>query len=77
MCDAIVYKILYIQMASSINLFTIKSTNHLILGATIASEIFQALNPFWIFVLIPILAMYYVHLNNIKFTLSIYSKFSI
>ncbi|WP_343377574.1 hypothetical protein [Francisella-like endosymbiont] len=77
MCDAIVYKILYIQMASSINLFTIKNTNHLILGVTIASEIFQALNPFWIFVLSPILAKYYVHLNNTKFTLSIYSKFSI
>ena len=76
MCEAIVYKISYIQMASSINLFTIKNTNHLILGVAIAPETFQALNPFWIFVLSPILVMYYVHSNNTKFNLSVYSKFS-
>lgn len=64
-------------MASSINLFTIKNTDHLILGVTIAPETFQALNSFWIFVLSPILAMYYVHSKNTKFNLSIFSKFSI
>ncbi|AJI53562.1 oligopeptide:H+ symporter [Francisella philomiragia] len=76
MCEAIVYKISYIQMASSINLFTIKNTDHSILGFIIAPETFQALNPFWIFVLSPILAMYYIHSNNTKFSLNVYSKFS-
>lgn len=76
MCEAMVYKISYIQMASSINLFTIKNTDHSILGLTIAPETFQALNPFWIFVLSPLLAMYYVRSRNTKFDLSVYTKFS-
>ncbi|MGX9892774.1 POT-type proton-dependent oligopeptide transporter [Francisella orientalis] len=46
MCEAIVYKISYIQMASSINLFTIKNIDHSILGFIIVPETFQALNPF-------------------------------
>lgn len=76
MCEAMVYKISYIQMASSINLFTIKNTDHSILGFAIAPETFQALNPFWIFVLSPLLAMYYVRSSNTKFDLSVYTKFS-
>ncbi|AIT09156.1 alkaline phosphatase [Candidatus Francisella endociliophora] len=76
MCEAMVYKISYMQMASSINLFTIKNTDHTILGLNIAPESFQSLNPFWIFILGPILAMYYVRTNNTKFDLSVYAKFS-
>ncbi|QLE78282.1 MFS transporter [Francisella sp. Scap27] len=76
MCEAMVYKISYIQMASSINLFTIKNTDHSIFGFAIAPETFQALNPFWIFVLSPLLAIYYVRSTNTKFDMSVYSKFS-
>ena len=76
MFEAMVYKISYMQMASSINLFTIKNTDHTILGFAIAPETFQALNPFWIFVLSPLLAIYYVRSNNTKFDLNVYSKFS-
>lgn len=77
MCEAMVYKISYMQMASSINLFTIKNTDHSIFGFAIAPETFQALNPFWIFVLSPLLAIYYVRSSNTKFDLSVYRKFSI
>ena len=75
--EAIVYKISYMQMALSINLFTIKNTDHTILGFVIAPETFQALNPFWIFVLSPILAIYYVRSSKTKFDLNVYSKFSV
>ncbi len=77
MCEAMVYKISYMQMASSINLFTIKNTDHTIFGFAIAPETFQALNPFWIFVLGPVLAMFYVRSSNTRFDLSVYGKFSI
>lgn len=76
MFEAMVYKISYMQMASSINLFTIKNTDHAILGFAIAPETFQALNPFWIFILSPLLAIYYVRSSNTKFDLNVYSKFS-
>ncbi|MED7819783.1 MULTISPECIES: peptide MFS transporter [unclassified Francisella] len=77
MCEAMVYKISYIQMASSINLFTIKNTDHSILGLSIAPETFQSFNPFWIFVLSPLLAFYYVRSENSRFDISVYGKFSI
>jgi len=77
MCEAMVYKISYMQMASSINLFTIKNTDHTVFGFAIAPETFQSLNPFWIFVLSPLLAIYYVRSSDTKLDLNIYSKFSI
>lgn len=77
MCEAMVYKVSYIQMASSINLFTIKNTDHSIFGLAIAPETFQSFNPFWIFVLSPILAFYYVCSENSKFDINVYTKFSI
>jgi POT family proton-dependent oligopeptide transporter len=64
-------------MASSINLFTIKNTDHSILGLSIAPETFQSFNPFWIFVLSPLLAFYYVRSENSRFDISVYGKFSI
>ncbi|MFC4892794.1 oligopeptide:H+ symporter [Pseudofrancisella aestuarii] len=76
MGEAIVYKISYIQMASSINLFTIKNASHSVFGISIAPETFQALNPLWIFILSPLLAFYYVRSNETKFGLTLYSKFS-
>ena len=77
MCEAMVYKISYIQKASSINLFTIKNTDHYVFGLHITPESFQSFNSIWMLILSPVLAYYYVRSENSRFDLSIYNKFSI
>ena len=79
MFEAIVYKISYIQMGTSINFFAINNTDHSIFGLTInAAATFQALNPIWIVLLSPILASYYIwSAKRGEYELRVYEKFSI
>lgn len=64
MLEAIVFFVLYSQMPTSLNFFAIHNVNHSALGITFEPEQFQALNPFWIMVASPILAMIYAKLGD-------------
>ena len=57
MLQGVVFFVLYFQMPTSLNFFAIHNVKHEILGLSIQPEQFQALNPFWIMVASPILAM--------------------
>lgn len=77
MAEAIVYKISYMQMQTSINFYTINNATHQLFGLDIAAASFQSLNPIWIVIMSPLLAYYYMNSKGTKFALSIYSKFAI
>ncbi|MDC0535392.1 oligopeptide:H+ symporter [Francisellaceae bacterium] len=77
MFEAIVYKIAYMQMQTSINFYTINNASHSLFGIELVPESFQALNPFWVVFLSPILAYYYTKSDGTKFSLSVYNKFSV
>lgn len=76
--EAIAFFILYQQMQTSLNLFTIRNTDCKILGMTIPGVMFQSLNPFWIIIGSPILAFIYSHLgkNTKRGDFSIPTKFA-
>ena len=74
MLEAIVFFVLYNQMPTSLNFFAIRNVEHSILGFSIQPEQFQALNPFWIMIGSPILAMLY---NKMGDRLPMAHKFAI
>ncbi len=74
MLEAIVFFVLYMQMPTSLNFFAIRNVGHEIFGITFEPEQFQALNPFWIMVASPLLAMLY---NKMGDRLPMPFKFSI
>lgn len=59
MLQGVVFFVLYFQMPTSLNFFAIHNVTHDILGMNVAPEQFQALNPFWIMIASPVLAMLY------------------
>ncbi len=77
MTEAIVYKIAYIQMQTSINFYTINNASHKIFGIDLEPASFQALNPIWIIIMSPVLAYYYVYAKKANKALSIHNKFAI
>ncbi|OCH07080.1 dipeptide/tripeptide permease DtpA [Aliivibrio fischeri] len=64
MLQGVVFFVLYFQMPTSLNFFAIHNIEHNILGISVAPEQFQALNPFWIMIASPILAMAYTNLGE-------------
>jgi len=64
MLEAVLFYILYAQMPTSLNFFAINNVHHDILGFTINPVSFQALNPFWVVVASPVLAMIYTRLGS-------------
>ncbi|MCK5819974.1 MAG: dipeptide/tripeptide permease [Psychromonas sp.] len=62
--QGIVFFVLYSQMPTSLNFFAINNVQHNIFGITVAPEQFQALNPFWIIIASPLLAIAYHKLGN-------------
>ncbi len=72
--EAIIYFILYNQIPTSLNFFTIKNVESNIFGININPIQFQALNPFWIIIFSPILSKIYNIFGN---KLSIIYKFAI
>ena len=74
--EAIVFFVLYQQMPTSLNLFTIRNTNHVILGLTLPGESFQSLNPLWILLASPILAWMYIRLGKQGKDFSLPGKFA-
>ncbi|KPU82442.1 peptide ABC transporter permease [Psychromonas sp. PRT-SC03] len=64
MLQAIAFFVLYFQMPTSLNFFAIKNVEHSLFGIIVAPEQFQALNPFWIVIASPFLAIAYNHLGE-------------
>ncbi|KMJ46992.1 peptide ABC transporter permease [Xenorhabdus khoisanae] len=77
MLQAIVFFILYSQMPTSLNFFAINNVHHQILGFNVNPISFQALNPFWIIVVSPILAMLYTRLGAKGKDFSMPTKFTV
>lgn len=59
MLEATIFFVQYSQMPTSLNFFAIRNVEHSILGITFEPEQYQALNPFWIIIFSPILAVIY------------------
>lgn len=74
MLEATIFFIQYSQMPTSLNFFAIRNVEHSILGITFEPEQYQALNPFWIIIFSPILAVIY---NRMGERLLMPNKFAI
>ncbi len=64
MLEAVVFYVLYAQMPTSLNFFAINNMHHEMLGMSVNPISFQALNPFWVVVGSPVLAMIYTRLGS-------------
>ncbi|BAH83289.1 dipeptide/tripeptide permease DtpA [Candidatus Ishikawella capsulata] len=64
MLEAIVFFVLYMQMPTSLNFFAIHNVEHSIFSLKFEPTQYQALNPFWIIVFSPILAVIYNKLGD-------------
>ena len=64
MLQGIVFFILYYQMPTSLNFFAIHNVTHDVFGVAVEPEQFQALNPLWIMLASPLLAMAYGKLGE-------------
>ncbi|OTA20344.1 Di/tripeptide permease [Xenorhabdus beddingii] len=76
MLQAVVFFILYGQMPMSLNFFAINNVHHQLLGFNVNPISFQALNPFWIIVISPILAVVYTKLGAKGKDFSMPAKFT-
>ncbi|MGF1739610.1 dipeptide/tripeptide permease DtpA [Vibrio profundum] len=74
MLQGVVFFVLYFQMPTSLNFFAIHSVTHDVFGIAVEPEQFQALNPMWIMLASPLLAMIYGKLGE---KLSMPFKFAI
>ncbi|WP_269117612.1 dipeptide/tripeptide permease DtpA [Vibrio cincinnatiensis] len=64
MLQGVVFFVLYFQMPTSLNFFAIHNVDPNLLGFRFEPEQFQALNPFWIMIGSPILAVLYGKLGE-------------
>lgn len=76
MVEAIGFFILYQQMPTSLTLFAVNNVLPEFWGIRFDPQSFQALNPFWIIVLSPLLAQMYLVLNKNKINFSMPYKFA-
>lgn len=76
MTEAVGFFTLYQQMPTSLTLFAVHNVRPILLGVAFDPQNFQALNPFWIIVLSPILAGIYQILNKHAIDLPIPHKFA-
>jgi len=74
--QAIIFFVLYFQMPTSLTLFALRNVQHHILWLPMQPANFQALNPFWILVMSPILAAYYGYQTRRGKDWSLPSKFA-
>ncbi|MCF7791826.1 MAG: oligopeptide:H+ symporter [Victivallales bacterium] len=75
-CEAVIFFVLYQQMPTSLNLFTIRSTDNILLGLKLPGPAFQCLNPFWIIAGSPLLAIIYNKLGKKGKDFSMPAKFA-
>nr|WP_272924576.1 MULTISPECIES: dipeptide/tripeptide permease DtpA [unclassified Vibrio] len=64
MLQGVVFFVLYFQMPTSLNFFAIHNVDPNLFGFHFEPEQFQALNPFWIMIASPVLAMLYGKLGE-------------
>lgn len=64
MLQGVVFFVLYFQMPTSLNFFAIHNVSPSLFGFQVEPEQFQALNPFWIMLASPLLAMLYGKLGE-------------
>jgi POT family proton-dependent oligopeptide transporter len=74
--QGLVFFIFYQQMSTSLTLFALRNINLDAFGFHLAPEQFQLLNPFWIFLLSPILAWLYNSLGRRDKDFNIATKFA-
>jgi POT family proton-dependent oligopeptide transporter len=74
--QSILFWIMYMQMSTSLTLFAVHNVRSEILGFTIPPEVTQSFNPFYIFLLSPILATIYVRSEHKGAPISIPAKFA-
>lgn len=75
--QAIIFYILYIQVATSLTLFAKNNVTQFIFGIKIPAGVTQAFNPLYIFLLSPILANIYMYSERKGTPISIPSKFAL
>lgn len=75
MIEAIVFFTLYQQMPTSLNLFAVNNVIPSLLGMPLDPQSFQALNPIWIIIMSPLLAMFYHQLYKRNIYISVPYKF--
>lgn len=64
MLEAVLFYVLYAQMPTSLNFFAINNMHHEMLGMSVNPVSFRALNPFWVVVGSPVLAMIYTRMGS-------------
>lgn len=77
MVEAIVFFTLYQQMPTSLNLFAVNNVDANVLGIAIDPQSFQALNPIWIVLMSPVLAMVYRNFNQRGIHFTVPYKFAL
>ncbi|KEQ13209.1 oligopeptide:H+ symporter [Endozoicomonas numazuensis] len=77
MLEAIVFWVMYYQMPTSLNFFTIHNVEHVVFGFEINPVSFQSLNPFWIMVASPVLAYLYNRSGVTGKAMSMPAKFAL
>ena len=75
--QAILFFVLYMQVPTSVNFYSINNVSPEILGIAINPVAFQSFNPFWIIALSPVLALTYSRLGAKGKDLSMPMKFSL
>lgn len=76
MLEAVIYFVLYQQMPTSLNLFAVNNVHAVLFGIHFDPQSFQALNPFWIVLLSPVLARFYISLQRKGVSMQIPQKFT-
>lgn len=77
MVEGVAFFTLYQQMPTSLTVFVVHHVRTSILGVSIDPQSFQALNPIWIVILAPLLAMSYSKLSQRGINISVPYKFAI
>ncbi len=77
MAEGVAFFTLYQQMPTSLTVFVVHHVRTSIFGLSIDPQSFQALNPIWIVILAPLLAMCYSKLSQRGIHISVPYKFSI
>lgn len=77
MLEAVAFFTLYQQMPTSLNLFAVNNVHANLFGIPIDPQSFQALNPIWIVVMSPMLAMFYSALQRHGYAFKVPYKFAL
>lgn len=77
MLEAIVFFVLYQQMPTSLNLFAVNNVHAQLFGIAIDPQTFQVLNPVWIIIMSPLLALGYKVLHKKNKVFAVPHKFAL